>query len=80
LPASEPAPTIDGVLPISLPDLAAEKCSAKILAQKNPETRSAFVFDAAEYSDHMCFEPIVNARALASFFATKGAFLAPTCG
>jgi hypothetical protein len=66
-------------LPISLPDLAAEKGSARILAQKNPEARSAFVFDAAEYSDHVCLEPIVNARALAALFATKGACLAPTC-
>jgi hypothetical protein len=63
LPASEPAPTIDGALPISLPDLATEKGSARILAQKNPETRLAFVFDAAEYSDHVGLEPIVNARA-----------------
>jgi hypothetical protein len=73
LPASERAPTIEGALPISLPDLAAENCSAKILAEKNPEPRSAFDFDAAAYSDHICSEPIVNARALASFFATKGA-------
>jgi hypothetical protein len=64
LPASDPAPTIDGALPIGLPDLAEANGSAQILAHQNPESRWAFVFDAAEYSDHTCFEPIVNARVL----------------
>jgi hypothetical protein len=43
LPAPDPAPTIDGALPIDLSELAEENCSGKLLAHKNSETRSAFV-------------------------------------
>jgi hypothetical protein len=32
-------------------------------------------FDAVEYSDHICFEPIVNARAFAALIATNSVWL-----